>query len=189
MLKPRLYLHAEPHMDESSASWLIRTSELHGLTLKELFSALKVRKRRDLDLAVVPRVLDYFTRGMDYPTETLRQMTRFYQTFRKERWTHVWLKRLHGGGLREPDIAPRALQMTDSPTGARRGDFGSGRCAHNTAAQLFMSVLRAKLPLSCLGTFNDVRFSRGCLCVQLAHAVERICVLQLWSRTKKSSWP
>lgn len=97
MLKPRLYLHAEPHMDESSASWLIRTSELHGLTLKELFSALKVRKRRDLDLAVVPRVLDYFTRGMDYPTETLRQMTRFYQAFRRERWTHVWLKRLHGG--------------------------------------------------------------------------------------------
>lgn len=97
MLEPRLYLHAEPHVDESCASWLIRTSEIHGLTLQELFSALKVRMRRDLDLVLVPRVLRHFTRGMDYPRETLVRMTMFYQVFRTDQWAHVWLKTLDPG--------------------------------------------------------------------------------------------
>ncbi|WP_414631112.1 TniQ family protein [Achromobacter insolitus] len=97
MLEPRLYLHAEPHVDESCASWLIRTSEIHGLTLQELFSALKVRMRRDVDLVVVPRVLRHFTRGMDYSIETLVQMTTFFQLFRTDRWANVWLKTLDAG--------------------------------------------------------------------------------------------
>lgn len=97
MLEPRLYLHAEPHLDESCTSWLIRTAEIHGLTLQELFSALRVRKRRDLDLVVVPRVLRYFTRGMEYPIATLEQMTMFYRLFRTDQWAHVWLKTLDSG--------------------------------------------------------------------------------------------
>lgn len=92
MSEPRLYLHAKPHADESCASWMVRTAEMHGLTVAELLRSFNVVKRRDLDIAMSPRVLAKFTRGMEYPIEPVRMMAKFFSAFRVEKWTSTWLK-------------------------------------------------------------------------------------------------
>lgn len=114
MREPMLYVHARPHIDESCSSWLIRTAEIHGVTAAALLRALKVVKRRDLDVAVTPRIVSKFTRGMDYPVSTVRQMSKFFEAFRTEKWARAWLK-LSVSGMPLLGYCPHCLDEDEHP--------------------------------------------------------------------------
>ncbi len=109
-----LYLHAKPHADESCFSWLLRTAELHALTAAELLRAFNVIKRRDLDLAIGPQILAKFARGLDCSFDTLRQMSKFFEAFRSEKWLRVWIKE-SGSGMPLLGYCPHCLDEDEHP--------------------------------------------------------------------------
>lgn len=109
-----LYIHAKPYVDESCFSWLLRTAELHALTAAELLRTFNVVKRRDLDLAINPRIVARFTKGIDFPFDTVRQMSKFFEAFRTEKWTHAWIK-VSSLGMPLLGYCPYCLEQDEQP--------------------------------------------------------------------------
>lgn len=89
-----LYLVATPFPDEAPSSWIFRTAAMHSVSVRELLSAVNVRRhRKDLDLFFHERFMRQIVRGTDLAWNDVKIMARHFASFRNERWLKTWLRK------------------------------------------------------------------------------------------------
>lgn len=114
MIGEYLAVHAEPHVDESPTSWLLRTAQAHGLSINQLLLSRQVGWARDLDVRLTAGALDSFTKRMQFPLQPIRMMTKLFDAFRDNKWPRVWL-RSSPRKEAETGYCPRCLQEDKHP--------------------------------------------------------------------------